>query len=169
MADFFSHENHSYPPSLSIYGKIRQTTKSDTITILEKRKENSHSHPYCTTIVFDGAAIFQMVAPNSSKTFHQYCNTVFKNYIYKKISKPEITRADIVFDVYKEKSVKSCTREKRETGKRIKVVESTPLPKNWKTFLHVNENKTELFGLISQSMTKENSPQSILSALITVK
>ena len=85
-----------------------------------------------------------MVAPNSSKTFHQ-----FKNYIYKKISKPEITRADIVFDVYKEKSVKSCTREKRGTGRRIKVVESTPLPKNWKTFLRVNENKTELFGLIS--------------------
>ena len=49
---------------------MRQTTKSDAITILETIKENSHSHPYSTAIVFDGAAIVQMVAPNSSKTFH---------------------------------------------------------------------------------------------------
>ena len=65
LADFFSHENHSYPPSLSIYGKMRQTTESDTITILEKIKDSSHSHPYSTAIVFDGAAIVQMVEPNS--------------------------------------------------------------------------------------------------------
>ena len=42
------------------------------------------------------------------------------------------------------------------------MVESTSLPKNWRTFLRVDENKTELFGLISQSITKENSPKHIV-------
>ena len=32
---------------------------------------------------------------------------------------------------------------------------------NWKTFLRVDENKTELFGLISQSITKGSSPKHI--------
>ena len=36
---FFTHENHSFPPALSSYGKFRQTTKSDGIKIRGKLHE----------------------------------------------------------------------------------------------------------------------------------
>jgi hypothetical protein len=35
LADFFAHENHSYPPSISEYEKLRKCTKSDFVSILE--------------------------------------------------------------------------------------------------------------------------------------
>ena len=36
FSDFFSHENYSYSPALSNFWKLNHTSKSDTISILEK-------------------------------------------------------------------------------------------------------------------------------------
>ena len=52
-------------------------------------------------------------------------------------------RIDVVWDVY----IKD-TREKRGKGIRRRVAPTTPLPKKWKDFLRVNENKTELFKFL---------------------
>ena len=35
MVEFFSHENQTFPPPLSQAGKLRRTTKSDLLKILE--------------------------------------------------------------------------------------------------------------------------------------
>ena len=35
MVEFFSHENQPFPPALSQAGKLRKTTKSDLLKILE--------------------------------------------------------------------------------------------------------------------------------------
>ena len=61
----------------------------------------------------------------------------------------------MVFDVYLEQSIKSATRSKRGQGKRIKVVKGTPLLRNWKSFLHVDGNKTELFHLLAEELVTE--------------
>ena len=50
-------------------------------------------------------------------------------------------RVDLVWDVYKDDSLKKFLREKRGSGQRRKVLESTKIPKNWKGFLRVDENK----------------------------
>ena len=42
------------------------------------------------------------------------------------------------------------TRQKRGKGIRRRVAPSTQIPKNWNNFLHVDENKTELFKFLSQ-------------------
>ena len=36
LDNFFKHENHAYPPSLSLLGKLRLGTKSDLVECLEK-------------------------------------------------------------------------------------------------------------------------------------
>ena len=61
----------------------------------------------------------------------------------------------MVFDIYLEQSIKSATRSKRGQGKRIKVLKGTPLPRNWKYFLSVDGNKTELFHLLAEELVTE--------------
>ena len=39
LGEFFSHENHSYPPSISKYGKLRKSSKADFVGILESAGE----------------------------------------------------------------------------------------------------------------------------------
>ena len=41
-------------------------------------------------------------------------------------------------------------RERRGRGARHRVAPTVKIPSNWKTFLHVNENKTEHFRLLAQ-------------------
>ena len=79
-------------------------------------------------------------------------NTEFLSFVSQKYNSYQLSRIDIVFDVYLENTIKASARAKRGAGKRIKVIASTPLPKNWKMLLHVNENKTELFHLIAATI-----------------
>ena len=81
LTDFFSHENHYYPPAILEYGKLRSTAKSDTITILERYGITKYENPTSRAIVFDGAVIVQAVSPNVSNTFEQYCKAEFTKYI----------------------------------------------------------------------------------------
>ena len=60
---------------------------------------------------------------------------------------------DVVWDVYVTDSLKSTTRQKRGKGVRRRVAPTTAIPQNWKDFLRVDENKSELFRFLSQHVT----------------
>ena len=60
---------------------------------------------------------------------------------------------DIVWDVYQTDSLKGTTRQKRGKCVRRRVVPSAAIPKNWKDFLRVDDNKTELFSFLSHQVT----------------
>ena len=64
-----------------------------------------------------------------------------------------VKRADIVFDIYKDHSIKSTARGRRGFGRRVKVSSKAPIPQNQQSFLKLNENKAELFELISDYVT----------------
>jgi hypothetical protein len=60
---------------------------------------------------------------------------------------------DVVFDVYSGASLKQGTRERRGTGKRKRVELSGNLPtKQWRDFLRVDGNKSELFSLLAEAV-----------------
>ena len=95
--------------------------------------------------VFDGAAKVQSLQiPDSVKTFPDY-----KNHFYEHIKSVtrNVARYDLVFDIYLSNSLKSTTRTKR--GSSVAFKTSTPLPKNWHTFLSNSENKTKLFKFLA--------------------
>ena len=56
--------------------------------------------------------------------------------------------------VYQVDSLKVTTRQKRGKGVRRRVAPTTAVlvPKNWKGFLRVDDNNTELISLISQKL-----------------
>ena len=106
----------------------------------------------CTPAVdaklLDGAAVVQMLNPGTAHTFLQYSDLVFLPYISNQLTTAR--RVDIVWYVYIPDCLKGSTRQKRGKGVRRRVAPSTQIPKNWKDFLRVDENKQELLKFLSQ-------------------
>ena len=166
LADFFAHENHSYPASISEYGKLRKVTKSDFVNILEALGTTRETPPEnLTAKVFDGAAIVQMIKSQNAKTYGQYSKDVFWPFIVNSRD-TTVKRIDVVFYVYTEGSLKAESRERRGTGVRIAVKESTPVWKNWAQFLKVDENKSELFHLFAQDLVNCPAVQSFEGVIL---
>ena len=126
-------------PTLAQASRLREGQKSDLVKCMEKTAE----FPEVDVAILDGAAVVQMASPGAARTFKEYADNVFMPYIMKLLQ--PVKRVDIVWDVYRQDSLKAATREKRGSGTRRRVTSSSQIPKNWKTFLRVNENKTELF------------------------
>ena len=116
LDEFFAHENQSFPPSLSVNGKLRFGTKSDLLTCLEKLVEPSLDSPHVDMLVLDGAAITQMLHPTDCKTFHEYASNVFLPYLRSQLR--NVDQLDLVWNRYLVDSLNARTREKRGTGVR---------------------------------------------------
>ena len=107
-------------------------------------------------IVLDGAAIVNMLKPFRSDSFAEYVKE-FMAYIRSQFVK-SVQRVDVVFDEYRDASLKAATRMKRGAGVRIRVEGRRKLPGNWHQFLREDGNKTELFNLLSDNVTTETFP-----------
>jgi len=154
--DFFAHENSLFPPSISSFGKLRKAiNKSDLLPCLELSVKSAfpvEKDPLVSSIVLDGSSVIHMLSPGVTKTFSEYCNNVFKPYIDSLLR--SVSRIDIVFDRYFDSSLKSEARDSRGCGQWILVKPETIIPKNFKSFLAVGENKEQLFHLLSNFITQ---------------
>lgn len=103
--------------------------------------------------MFDGAAVIHMLNPGIATTFSGYYELIFKPYFSNQLKNS--SRIDIVFDRYISNSLKAGTRESRGSGISIKVSDSTAIPKKFKQFLCVDENKTQLFQLLAKKMVED--------------
>ena len=148
---FFSHENHAWPPSLSQGGKLRLGSKAYLMPCLEVENAAPEASPLVDATFLDGAAVVQMLNPGTAKTFLDYAEHVFLPYVSTQLE--NTTRVDIVWDVYQTDSLKGTTRQKRDKSVRRRVVPSAAIPKNWKDFLRVEDNKAELFSFLSHQVT----------------
>ena len=83
-------------------------------------------------LLYDGAAVVQMLNPGTAKTFQEYANNVFSSYVSSQLATTQ--RVNLVWDVYIVDSLKSSTRKKRGKGKRRRVAFSTMIPRIGKTF-----------------------------------
>ena len=104
LDEFFHHENQSYPPSLSAFGSICQTNKSDLLHCLKEMVDTTTNFPSVQGKFFDGAARVNMLQPVAATTFQQYASEVFIPYITPHSYQLECV--DIVWDVYKPESLK---------------------------------------------------------------
>ena len=57
MDAFFSHENHTWPPSLASNNNMHQTTKSDLMECLESLASKPNDVPEANVKIIDGAAL----------------------------------------------------------------------------------------------------------------
>ena len=109
----------------------------------------AHTQGKNVILTFDG---------DVSEAFKKACDydddatKVFLPYVSNHLQ--TVSRIDIVWDVYLKESLKSTTREKRGKGVRRRVAPTTVLPPKWSDFLHVAENKTDLFQFLSEQVIR---------------
>ena len=166
LDNFFSHENHSFPVSISEYGKLRKcASKSHVLHCIESVAEAKYNAPVVSMKVVDGAAFVNMNPPKLSSTYGDYCEMELFRKI--KHASQHVERLDLVFDIYKENSLETQTREKRGEGIRISTRKDTPIYKNFQKFMRNDMNKTELFEMISEAAIKV--PATEASIIATIK
>ena len=150
---FFQHENQAFPAALSDNGRLHPCQKSHLATILEEKVTISDKTPEAEAIIIDGSAMVNSLMPRISKTFDEYAKLEVIPKIQTYSSK--YTRTDIVFDVYKPLSLKTETRSKRGFGSHQRVTEKGKIPKNWKSFMREDNNKTELFQFLTDKIVEK--------------
>ena len=75
LENFYMHENHLYPPSISEYGKFQKClTKSNFLVCLNGLAQSIYDPPNIEMKVIDGAAFVNMNPPTTSNTYGQYCD-----------------------------------------------------------------------------------------------
>ena len=157
--DFSSHENQSYPPSMSNYGALRSGTKADLLVcVSELVLHHDMVKPHeAHMVIRDGAAIFNTIKPRTPVSFAGYITQVME-YVRKQF-RGDVQRVDMVFDAYLEDILKAATRRKRGKCIRKRVEGNKQVPSNWQECLRVHENKSRLFNnLISDRIVDEEFP-----------
>ena len=98
--------------------------------------------------------------PRSSKTYEDYA----LEYIFLKIKFYGATykRVDVVFDVYRRFTLKGEARVRRGQGMRRRGTCTSKTPTNWRSFLRDDDNKTELFQLLSDRICQTRTTSTIL-------
>ena len=148
----FFHEIQSVLPALLCGSKQQIGTKTDLLHCFDFYVASKpQSTPEVDAIIFNGAVVVHMLHPYTAKTFQEYAHFVFEPYIFSQIDKT--SRVDVVWDVYLPDSLKGTTRQKGRKGVRRCVSSSIAIPKSWKDFLRVDDNKTELFKFLAQHVT----------------
>ena len=121
--------------------------------------------PQVDVLVMDGAALVQMLNPGKCQTFADYASTTFVPNIKSNLS--TVQRLDLVWDQYFCGSLKAATRTKRGSGIRRRVSSTSLIPKMWANFLHVDENKIELFAFLSSQIVDDLHVESNKQLFVT--
>ena len=100
--------------------------------------------------LYNGAAIVQMLNPRTVHNFQEYADNVF--YIICGISTRSSSESRNSLGYVHCKQLENSTREKRGKGRRRHVSSSTMILKNRRHFLRVDENKRELFQILSEQI-----------------
>lgn len=109
LDEFFAHENHPWPPALSEHGNLYlPSQKSDLLCLLDSEPQHESPTSFQAKIL-DGAAIVHSLPTSNAATFG-----VFLPWTKRQLQ--DCNRIDIVWDIYKEDSIKEATREKRGKG-----------------------------------------------------
>lgn len=95
MATFFKHENQPFPPSLSEYGKLRSSKKSDLMSLLPVDDPSEPPNLF-DAIAIDGAALVHLLPTASITTFDEYADSIFLPHLRKQLEK--CVRLDVVWD-----------------------------------------------------------------------
>ncbi|CAG2204044.1 unnamed protein product [Mytilus edulis] len=106
--------------------------------------------PDVDAIILDGAVIVNILKPRFCKTFEDYSKQVFLPHINNYLK--SCSRIDVIWDEYRQDSLKASTRGKRGKGIRRRVQADSTIPGNWESFLRIDDNKTELFAYLAEQL-----------------
>ena len=158
------HELMPVPVSLAeMNGALRDGNKSLLAGILTEGidcPKNIDLHESSCLIIDGQALVNEIGKPADDVTFGDLANTFVTSVLQ---IGTRYQRVDIVFDRYRDASIKSKTRIRRtKTARPIRrVIENrdVPLSKSWSNFIALPENKADLARSLSEELIANATPQ----------
>ncbi|KAK3728046.1 hypothetical protein QZH41_015787, partial [Actinostola sp. cb2023] len=147
MEEILKHPLGPLPWSLSTPdGFLRKTNKAALATLLQKNVQPAERIPSNLAVVIDGMSLVQKVNADHL-SFGDVADTVLNMALREGT---QCKRIDVVFDTYREISIKNFERSLRgeETGHQLRSITSTQIVRQWRNFLTRVSNKTSLISFI---------------------
>jgi hypothetical protein len=158
LDNVLNHELLPVPVSLAeLNGNLRTGNKAllaDMLTADVPCPATLDLHGKSACLVIDGQArVVAIGKPVAAKTFGDLAD-VFTRSIFQ--SGMQYLRIDVVFDRYRDESIKAGTRTKRtKTSRPIRRIvegQEVPLPNSWINFIALPENKADLARFLSEEL-----------------
>ncbi|CAM4534943.1 unnamed protein product [Leuciscus chuanchicus] len=172
MEDILSHPLGPLPWALSTPdGLLRKTNKATLATALQKNVALQEKPPENSATVVDGMNLVQRVK-GDEVTFRDVATTILGMALREG---SQSRRIDVVFDTYKQNSIKNSERSLRgeETGHELQDITSTQMVRQWRNFLSKVNSKTSLISFIVNEWRKpqyrEKLQEKILYATVIDK
>ena len=154
MAHILSHPLGPLPWALaSPDGTMRKTNKATLASCLQKNITPVNRIPDNSASVIDGMSLVYKVKGNES-TFGDIARSVLSMAVRTSGSS---TRIDVVFDVYRQKSIKSSERTYRgedDDDQELQSISSSHIVRQWRRFISKMTNKTRLICFFVKEWTK---------------
>ena len=154
ISDVLAHPLGPLPWSLAATdGSLRKTNKAVLGKELEKNVPPAETIPGPCATIIDGMSIVQRMK-GDHKTFAELADTILKMILNEH---PQSSRVDVVFDVYREVSIKNAERKKRNTvpGTQFKNICAGHIIQQWRRFLGEDANKTALISFLVSEWQEE--------------
>ena len=106
--------------------------------------------------LIDGMAVVQMMKSGNASTFGELANK-FYAITTEPLLQNGCDRVDIVFDQYRDMSIKSHERSRRGSSSALEVKinsPSTPVPRQWAKYISNPRNKTNLCTFLAQVLSE---------------
>ena len=126
-------------------GSIYKSVKSKLLQSLEKDIPSLAEVPTNSTLIYDGMCVIQQL-PSSLDTFG-----TISDFVLRRITRNNASDVMFITDQYFETSIKGRERERRAITGQIRITASRcdqPAPKQFKKYLAVGANKTELLEFL---------------------
>ena len=160
MSSVLSHPLGPLPWALaSPDGSLRKTNKSSLAKELQKDVPAIEAIPQPSACIIDGMAMVQRLK-GDHKTFAEIADALMA--IYMTLQRGATSkRIDVVFDVYRETSIKNTEREKRGgySGAEYRNIQPDHRIQQWRKFLSNPQNKKQLVRVVTEEWQKERLRQ----------
>ena len=147
MKDVLAHPLGPLPWALAnADGSLRKTNKAALARELENNVSPAEHIPTPSTSIIDGMSLVQKMNGNN-KTFAQVAESAFTYVLHEGA---ESERIDVVFDVYRQTSIKDAERLNwgRDITLQYKNLAGGHHIQQWRTFLCSRSNKTSLIKFL---------------------
>ena len=147
-------------------GSLRKTTKSDLKRSLEKNAVPRESFEKPACCIIDGMALIQKVE-GDRKAFAEIADQALGTVLREGA---ECQRIDVVFDVYREVTIKQAERDKRgeDTGTKFKNIAPGHRVQLWRAFLSSSDNKSSFIKFLSNQWTDSHRRQRLNEKVLYV-
>ena len=132
---------------------LKKTNKAILMHELEKNAEPNEEVLSNTCTVIDGMALVRMIK-RAGLTYEEFALKLLNTVLS---SSSSSTRVDVVFDVYRQISIKNAERARRKSSSlEFKKIVGSQQMKQWTSFLSSVNNKTELITFTVKEWKKNS-------------